>query len=562
MSAALKIAADLSLPGDAVTQTFAFLARRGAGKTYAGSVLAEELVAAGFPVVILDPVGVWWGLRSHYPVVILGGSHGDIPLEPHAGRALAGWLIREHRPTVFDLSRFGEGEMVRFVADLADEFYRKTDGTPTHWILDEADEFAPQGGQTTGGAMPACLGAVQRLTRRGRARGIGVTVITQRSAVLNKSVLTQTECLIAMQMTAPQDIGAVEEWWKYQGDKESRKAVVDDLPFLPTGTAFVYSPGWLRTLQKVKFRKRHSFDSSSTPKPGEKPKAPPSLESLDLDALRGAIGKAADEAKANDPKELRKRIAELEKQLRERPTEKVSEPVRVPFLENGQLDSLEGVVRALRDQTTSVAGVADKLMTTMADVLAAQRSAAPAGRVSGHARETLPTHAKTPAIPAVSGGLKNGTVRETLPAGDLTRPQQAILDTVLMLGSRGIPVNRDCVARWLDVHPDTGSHKSNLGRLRADGYLDGFVLTEKGRSAAREQPTGLDAALAALPDEPKRRMLRAVVDAKRPLNRQELADILGVHPDTGSHKSNLGRLRIMGLVTARGSIDATPGAFR
>src|SRR5581483_8075267 len=89
---------------------------------------------------------------------------------------------------------------------------------------------------------------------------------------------------------------------------------------------------------------------------------------------------------------------------------------------------------------------------------------------------------------------------------------QAILDTVLMLDVRGITPGRDCVARWLDLHPDTGSHKGNVARLRAEGYLDGFTLTTQGRQAARVQPTGLDAALAALPDDPKRRMLRAIVD--------------------------------------------------
>lgn len=37
----LKISEDLSLPIDAATQTFAFIARKGAGKTYAAGKLAE-----------------------------------------------------------------------------------------------------------------------------------------------------------------------------------------------------------------------------------------------------------------------------------------------------------------------------------------------------------------------------------------------------------------------------------------------------------------------------------------------------------------------------------------
>ena len=60
----LRISKDLLLPQEAVTQTFAILAKRGAGKTYTASVMAEELIAAKLPTVIIDPIGVWWGLRA------------------------------------------------------------------------------------------------------------------------------------------------------------------------------------------------------------------------------------------------------------------------------------------------------------------------------------------------------------------------------------------------------------------------------------------------------------------------------------------------------------------
>lgn len=42
----LVIGSDLRLPVEAVTQTFAFLAKRGAGKTYLGAVMAEEMLKA------------------------------------------------------------------------------------------------------------------------------------------------------------------------------------------------------------------------------------------------------------------------------------------------------------------------------------------------------------------------------------------------------------------------------------------------------------------------------------------------------------------------------------
>jgi uncharacterized protein len=78
----LKIGRGLQLPEDAVTQTFAILAKRGVGKTYTASVMTEELLKAHLPVVAIDPIGVWWGLRHSadgksegLPIVVFGGDH-------------------------------------------------------------------------------------------------------------------------------------------------------------------------------------------------------------------------------------------------------------------------------------------------------------------------------------------------------------------------------------------------------------------------------------------------------------------------------------------------------
>ena len=315
----LKISNDLQLPSDAAGQTFALLARRGAGKTYAAKVLAEEMLETKTPIVVLDPTGVWWGMRSSadgkvagYPVVIMGGNHGDVPLEPGSGKVIADFLVSERVPTILDLSRMGEAEMQQFVADLAERFYR-TNSEAVHWFVDEADEFAPQDARG-GGPLWKCLGAMQRIVRRGRVKGIGCTLITQRSAVLNKSVLTQTECLIAMQNTAPQDMDAIEAWLKYQAPKEERSTIMSQLPKLQQGEALVYSPAWLGVLRKIKIRRLRTFDSSRTPKPGESKREPKRLADVDLKALEKQVAATIERAKADDPKELRKRIAELERE--------------------------------------------------------------------------------------------------------------------------------------------------------------------------------------------------------------------------------------------------------
>jgi DNA helicase HerA-like ATPase len=236
----LSIATNLTLPAEAVTQTFAILAKRGVGKTYTASVLTEELLKAGLQVVVADPIGVWWGLRASadgkregLPIVVLGGDHGDAPLEVSAGETIASLIVEERLSVVLDLSRFRKGEQTRFMTDFCERLYHKN-RTPLHLVLDEADAFAPQRPMK---GQERLLGAVEDLVRRGRARGIGVTLVTQRSAVLNKDVLTQAEVLVALRTIAPQDRSAIDEWIKVHGTPEQREELMQSLPSLPVGTA-------------------------------------------------------------------------------------------------------------------------------------------------------------------------------------------------------------------------------------------------------------------------------------------------------------------------------------
>ena len=95
----MKIGAGLTVPPDVVTMTSAVLGIRGSGKTNTGVVFAEELLGAGHQVIVIDPLNVWWGLKSTadgkgggFPVVILGGPRGDLPLSEGDGKIVADFL--------------------------------------------------------------------------------------------------------------------------------------------------------------------------------------------------------------------------------------------------------------------------------------------------------------------------------------------------------------------------------------------------------------------------------------------------------------------------------------
>lgn len=357
----LKISRNLSLPDEAVTQTFAILAKRGVGKTYTASVMVEEMLKANLPVVVLDPIGVWWGLRSSadgkkpgLPITIAGGDHADVPITPDNGEILANLVVDEKISIVIDLSHFRKGEQTRFVTDFAETLYHRN-RTALHVIADEADAFAPQ---RPFGNEARMLGAMEDLVRRGRARGIGMTLITQRPSVLNKNVLTQVEVIIALRLIAPQDRKALDEWVKIHAEEEQRQEFEKSLPSLEIGEAWFWSPGWLDLFQRVKVRKRETLDSSSTPKAGQTRVEARNLADVDLDKIRSQLAETIAKVEADDPKALKRRIIELERQLSKREPQIEVREVEVQIIPDEQ-------IQALTKATLDMQNASDKIIDTV-----------------------------------------------------------------------------------------------------------------------------------------------------------------------------------------------------
>jgi hypothetical protein len=253
-----------------VTCKAAILAKSGAGKTSAAIVVAEEMARLELPFVVLDPMGVWWGLRAPadpelqgWPVLVLGGDHGDIPIGTTQGAKIADLVVKRYPlSTVVDMSNMTPEEQHIFVADFASTLYARN-RRPLHLFIDEADEFAPQ--KPEGQAQKTVLGVIDRLVRRGRLRGIGTTLITQRSAVLHKNVLSQTDMLIAMCSVSPPDLRAIHDWLERSVTSHERNECLRSLPTLPVGGAYILASGRLNIFKQIRFRKKETFDASATP---------------------------------------------------------------------------------------------------------------------------------------------------------------------------------------------------------------------------------------------------------------------------------------------------------
>ena len=567
---ALRISADLTLPDDAVTETFAILAIRGAGKTYTGKVFTEELTKAHHQVVVLDPLGVWWGLRSSakgdakgLPFVILGGDHGDLPLEDTAGEVIANLVVDQPVPLVLDLSHMRKAAMRRFVAAFLDRLYHQN-REALHLMIDEADLFAPQRPMRDETAM---LGAMEDIVRRGRARGLGVTLITQRAAVLHKDVLTQCSTLVALRTSGKQDLDAMDAWVQANGTKEERDTMMSSLAALPTGTAWVWSPHWLAIFKKVRIRLAETFDSSATPKPGQRRVEPKAFALVDLEALKASMAQTVERAEANDPKRLRAQIVRLEKELvtaRAATPESVVERVEVPV---PVLD--RAILVRLEELLGPVAGVLGQVQDRLAwevterasGELEFKRTLAKPHALGNTMASPRPRAISGPAAPAPAGA------RSSRPEGErkIGAGERAVLIAASQYPSGATREQLTILTGYKRSTRDAYVQRLRLAEL-VDVVSGLVVATETGIAVLGDDyeplPTGAELRaywLGRLP-EGERAILTELIEAfPDPLPRDVLSDLTGYKRST--RDAYIQRLRVRQLVTTNGDPRAADTLF-
>jgi hypothetical protein len=551
----LAISPDLKLPLDAVTQTFAILAMRGVGKTYTASVMAEEFAEAGLPFAVLDPTGAWWGLRSSadgksdgYPVTILGGDHADAPLEETGGKVIADLLAEEAPPLILDMSRLSKAAMRRFVADFAERLYEKN-RNPLHLIIDEADAFAPQKARPDELRM---LGALDEIVRRGRIRGLGCTLVTQRSAVLNKDVLTQTEVLVALRTAHPRDRAPVLEWMKVHATEEQLAAVEETLAKLPKGDAWVMSAGWLELFERIHVRERRTFNSSATPEPGQRQVTARKLATVDLAVLQERMAETIEKAKATDPKLLQARIRELEKQVAAEvpppppPAPAKEKRVEVPIIKDAQIKRLEQLGARVHDAVLKLneAGVA--IYSTAKHQLPMGRPPEPLPRPEA-VRPAQPVRAVAPPRPRPEA---NGSA-EGIGAGE-----RRMLEA---LGRRHPqPLTRDQLGTLSGFAAGGGTFRNYVAHLKREGLVE-----ERGGSvtltATGEKEVAHVIGTAQSPDEVRAmwkqslgagewRMVEVLLDqGGEPITREKLGELSGFEASGGTFRNYAAKIKRVGL---------------
>lgn len=561
----LALGPGLRLPVDFATQTSALLAKKGAGKSNAAIVLVEEFYDIGVPFVYIDPKGDSWGLRSSadgdgkkgLPIPVFGGQHGDIPLEANAGALVADLILgdddRGYLSCVLDVSEFSYAERDRFLLAFGERLFRRKDQERVlHLVLEEAHEYLPQ---RVGRSQAQLVGMYQRIVKQGRYKGLGVTLVSQRSAALNKDVLTQADNLFMLRTTSPQDRAAVKAWFDEHADAGD---VVRGLPGLADGECWLWSPGHSQDPSHFTWRRRRTFDSGATPKVGQKRVQPRTLADVDLGAVKDAMSETIERAKQEDPKELRKRIGVLDKEIarlnaQSAVLEPVIEYIEVPVISSEVAEALDAVVRKFLDAIGTLNSISGEVTNSATD-LVSTLTAAFEGEVSRRTPVKVAPRPQPTAHPAAPSPAPSPPRPRQAPpdSGALTKAERAILGAILQR-----PASTPAIVGWLAQYsPKSSSFRNALSRLRTLGYVNpGQPLTatddaEGALPDLRPLPTGDELRVFWLGRLTKAEaaMLEPLLDAyPNSMSKDELADASGYSAASSSFRNALSRLRTLEL---------------
>lgn len=586
----IELTDKVRLPLDVVTATIAVLANRGGGKSAFTHLLVERMHSGGLPVVVLDVKGDWWGIRSSadgsgpgLPFVIFGGDRGDVALEPTAGELLADLIVDERIPAVLDMSHMSKTAARSFATAFAERLYRRN-RDPLHVVIEEADVLVPQRASAETARL---LGAMEDLAKRGRHRGLGMTLVSQRGQEVAKSVLDLMETVVLLRMTGPRSIKAVQEWISVNADQDAVTAreVIASLPTLETGEGWVWSPGYLRLLTRAHFPLFSTFDSHATPKPGQVRVVPAARANIDLDRLGREIAATRERARDNDPRVMRARLDELKRQVADAEeraavaraaqallAEQLAERDREVAELRERVDELQAS-RAPNVQSMESLRSAINLIGTAIDDLSAEPAPAPlAPRITVRPRDAQRRPAVQETPPGMSGAPESVAARSAAP-GQATgplggAPPQFRKGALRMLTSlaRMAPL-RLTKAQWgmvAQIRHTGGTWSTYLGELRRAGLLDespaGFTLSQAGWDYLGCRPDPMTAAelqehYLGILRAGAGRMLQACIDAyPYGLTRDELARAAEVSASGGTFSTYLGELRRNGLVSQAGDI--------
>jgi len=287
--------------------------KSGSGKSNTASVIAENLLDAGFGMLIVDIDGEYYGLKEEYEILHVGADDEcDIQVTVDHAEKIASLALEQNVPIILDVSSFlDEDEAEQLLTEVSKQLFAKEKKRkqPFLMLVEEVHEWIPEKG-----SMGECGKMLIKIGKRGRKHGLGMVGISQRPADVKKDFITQCDWLVWHRLTWNNDTKVVSRIL----DSEYAAAVED----LDDGEAFMMND-WSESVQRVQFHRKQTFDAGATP--GLDDVERPDLKSVSSD-LVSELSEISEETERTEDRiqELREeldrknsRIAELETELQD-----------------------------------------------------------------------------------------------------------------------------------------------------------------------------------------------------------------------------------------------------
>ena len=254
----------ISLPAiEVLTGRGVIFGKSGSGKSNSASVIIEELLERGFPLLIVDIEGEYYTLKERYEVVHIGSTDkADMPLRETEPEEVVNLCLDRNRPVIIDLSEVMDMDPAEYFVEqvITILFSREKEARkPFLLVVEEIHEFLPQQG-----GLDDLGETLIRIAKRGRKRGLGMAGMSQRPAAVDKEFITQCDWLVWHRLTWKNDTQVV------QSILGSEKA--DEVQELATGEAIMMTD-WDEMIRTVQFRRKRTYDAADTPtiSPEERP---------------------------------------------------------------------------------------------------------------------------------------------------------------------------------------------------------------------------------------------------------------------------------------------------
>jgi len=305
---------DVSLPVVELLTGRGFVTgKSGSGKSNTASVVAENLLDAGFGLLIVDIDGEYYGLKEEYEILHVGADEEcDIQVTTEHAEKIANLALEQNVPIILDISSFLDDEEAEaLLTEVSKHLFAKAKKLkqPFLMLVEEVHEWIPENGSV--GEVGKML---IKIGKRGRKHGLGMVGISQRPADVKKDYITQCDWLVWHRLTWNNDTKVVRRVL----DGEYADAVED----LGDGEAFLMTD-WSESIRRVQFHRKQTFDAGATP--GLDDFERPELKSVSDDLVSELQAISEQERQREDAiAELREeiekknsRIAELETELQD-----------------------------------------------------------------------------------------------------------------------------------------------------------------------------------------------------------------------------------------------------